>query len=288
MPFVNTKKLYVLTRFSKVTKNTMIHMPNKVAKGMQPSALQKAIETDLAVFARLFADLPAELRNESLQMSVPGHVDVDSADFYISQRRDPDFVPAFADKSSATRHLECIGYVLQNSMLKLSGQLDLDNMKTWLARIDCSPLADSGATGFDFVRALSFSDINRSAAHVSDQAWPVASSWADDLQLAQLCINLRHVEVELSLSDPFLGAIQDAGSMGEAIRMMEAMTQPTTQLTRLLELKGLKVLRLRFFTKKWILTPLDEEKKRMITSWLEEEFKTREQSVEVVPFGWWE
>ena len=68
MPFVNTKKIYVLTRFSKVTKNTMIHMPNKVAKGMQPSALQQAIEADLAAFAGLFANLPAELRNDSLQV----------------------------------------------------------------------------------------------------------------------------------------------------------------------------------------------------------------------------
>ena len=288
MPFVNTKKLHVLTRLSKVTKNTMIHMPSKVAKGMKPSALKQAIEADLAVFAGLFANLPAELRNDSLQMSVPGHIDVDSADFYISQRRDPDFVPAFADKSSAARHLECIYYVLQNSMLKLSGQLDLDNLKTWLASIDCSPLAGSGVTGFDFVRALSFSDINRSAAQVSDQTWPVASSWADDLELAHMCTNLRHVEVELSLSDPFLRAIQDAGSLEEAIRMMKAMAQPTTQLTRLLELKGLEVLRLRFFTKKWGPTPSEEDKKRMITSWLEEEFKAREQSVVVVPFGWWE
>jgi len=105
VPFVNTKKLHVLTRLSKVTKNTVIHMPSKVAKGMKPSALKQAIEADLAVFAGLFANLPAELRNDSLQMSVPGHIDVDSADFYISQRRDPDIVPAFADKSSATRHL---------------------------------------------------------------------------------------------------------------------------------------------------------------------------------------
>lgn len=266
----------------------MIYMPSKVAKGMRASALQQAIGADLAVFARLFADLPAELRNDSLQISVPGHVDVDSADFYLSQRRDPDFVPAFASKSSATRHLECIDYVLQNSMLKLSGQLDLDNLKIWLASIDCSPLAGSGATGFDFVRALSFSDINRSAAHVSDQTWPVASSWADDLQLAHTCTNLRQVEVEISLSDRFLGAIQDARSMEEAIRTMGGMKQQTNQLTRLLDLQGLKVLRLRFFTQEWNTTPLDEEKKRMITSWLEEEFKARNQSIVVVPFGWWE
>ncbi|GAB7328619.1 hypothetical protein MBLNU13_g00558t1 [Cladosporium sp. NU13] len=271
-----------------VTSKSMIYMPGEVAKGMDPSALQQAIEENLALLAGLFASLPAELRNDSLQLSVPGHVDVAGANFCISQRSDPDFVPAFASKSSITRHLECIHYVLQNSMLKLSGQLDLDNLKTWLASIDCSPLAGSGATGFDFVRALSFSDVNRSAAHVSNQTWPVASSWADDLQLARMCTNLHYVEVELSLSDRFLGAIKDASSMEEAIRMMEAMTQPTTQLTRLLELKGLKVLRLRFFTKKWIPTPLDEEKKRMITSWLEEEFKAREQSVVVVPFGWWE
>ena len=266
----------------------MIYMPSEVAKGMDPSALKQAIEEDLAVFARLFAKLPAELRNDSLQLSVPGHVDLASANFYTSHRSDPDFVPAFASKSSSTRHLECIDYVLQNSMLKLSGQLDLENLKTWLAGIDCYPLAGFGATGFDFVRALSFSDINRSAADISDQTWPVASSWADDLQLAYMCTNLRHVEVELSLSDPFLGAIQDAGSMEEAIMMMEAMAKPTTQLTRLLELKGLEVLRLRFFTKKWIAIPLGEEKKRMITSWLEEEFKAREQSVKVVAFGWWE
>ena len=216
------------------------------------------------------------------------HVDVARAEFYISHRSDPDFVPAFASYSSATMHLQCIDYVLQNSMLKLSGRQDLDNLKTWLGSIDCSPLTGPETTGFDLVRALSFSDINRSATRVSDHVWPAPSSWADDLQLAHMCRNLVHVEVEMSLHDPFLGAIQDADSMEEAIRMMEAVTQPTTQLTRLLELKGIQVLRLRFLTEKWIPTLLDEQKKRMITSWLEKEFKAREQSVVVVPFGWWE
>ena len=68
MPFVDTKKLYVLTSSSKVTQNSMIYMPSKVAKGMVPNALQLAIEENLSKFAELFANLPPELRNDSLQI----------------------------------------------------------------------------------------------------------------------------------------------------------------------------------------------------------------------------
>jgi hypothetical protein len=82
--------------------------------------------------------------------------------------------------------------------------------------------------------------------------------------------------------------------MEEAMRVMEALKEEgeddlqTYQLTRFLELKGLKVLRLRFFTEGWNMTTLDGEKMRMITSWLEKEFTAREQSTEVKFFGWFE
>lgn len=284
----------MLTLFLKAPENSTTNMPSEVAKGMKRKAAHRIVMENEAEFGRLFATLPRELRNDTLHISVPGFVDVASADFDSALGSDPDFVPAFASKTNEGIHLEIILYILQNSMLKLSGLQDLNNLTNWLASIDFSPMAGPGATGFDFVRALSFSDINRSAAVVSDQNWPAPSSWAEDLQLTRICTALRHVEVELSLSDRFLSTIKDANSMTDALRTMYTTKEPgednsqTYQLTRLLELKGLEVLRLRFLTEKWNMTTLNEEKKRMITSWLEKGFKALNQSVVVVPFGWWE
>jgi hypothetical protein len=110
--------------------------------------------------------------------------------------------------------------VLNNSKLKLSSLQNLNDLKSWLASIDFALLEfDQFQNGFDAVRSLSFSDINCTGGF--EQTWPAPSKWADDLQLTQMCNNLLKVEVDVSLSNLFLQAIQTTGSMAEAMALVE-------------------------------------------------------------------
>jgi hypothetical protein len=277
----------------KVTQNETTYMPREVAEGMQCNA-RRIMMTAAPVVVEKLQALPEELMDKMLPEAVPDRIDLANPETVLVPGRLPSFMPSVIRLSNSMRQLKYIQAVLRNSVLEVTGLRDLNMLKTWLESIDFMSLPHNLRNGFDAVRALSFSDINRSASLVSNQTWPVPSTWANDLELIQKCKDLHYVKVDVSLSDRFFGVIEHAYSMEEAMRVMEALKEEgeddlqTYQLTRFLELKGLKVLRLRFFTEGWNMTTLDGEKMRMITSWLEKEFTAREQSTEVKFFGWFE
>ena len=280
----------MLTRYSKVTQGSE-YMPRGVAAGMQCNA-RRVMMTAAPVVVEKFEALPQELMDTMVEMSVPRRINLASPETVLVPGHFPSFMSSVVRLFSTTRRLKYIQTVLRNSVLEIASMRDLDILNTWLESIDLKPLQFNLLNGFDAVRALSFSDVNRTAALISDQTWPAPSTWANDLQLTQRCRDLSYVEVDVSLSDRFLLAIQEAYNMDEAMYIMEAMKQEgdddsqTYQLTRFLELEGLKVLRLRFFTEEWNMTTLDDGKMRMITSWLEGGFTLRGHSVEVKFFGW--
>lgn len=266
-------------------------MPREVAKGMQCNA-RRVMMTAAPVVVNKLEALPEELMDEMLQTAVPDRINLASPETVLVPGQLPSFMPSIIRLSKSTRQLKYIQAVLRKAVFEVKSLRDLNTMHNWLVSLDFTSLPHGLRNGFDAVRLLSFSDINRTASLMSNQRWPVPSTWANDLQLAQMCNDLRHVEVDVSLSDRFLLAIGNTHSMAEAMGMMEAMKKEgednsqTYQLTRFLELKGLEVLRLQFFTDGWNMTTLNDGKMRMITSWLEEEFKAREQSVKVEFFGW--
>jgi len=253
---------------------------------------RRVMMTAAAVVVKKLEALPEELMDEMLQTAVPDRINLASPETVLVLGQIPSFMPSITRLSKSTRQLKYIQAVLRKAVFEITSLRDLNTMHNWLASIDFTSLPHGLRNGFDAVRSLSFSDINRTASLMSDQRWPAPSTWANDLQLAQMCKDLRYVEVDVSLSDRFLLAIENTYSMAQAMGMMEAMKEEgednsqTYQLTRFLELKGLEDLRLQFFTDRWNMTTLDDDKMRMVTSWLEEEFKAREQSVEVEFFGW--
>jgi len=267
-------------------------MPREVATVMQRND-RRVMMTATARSVHLLETLPQELLDEILPMSVPHHIDLGSSEIKYFPGRDPSFVPSVARLGNKKLRLGYILTLLQSAKLKLSSLQDLNNLKAWLARIDFTWLQfDHLRTGFDAVRALSFSDINRAGASAYDQVWPSPSRWEDDIQLARMCRNLRSVEMDVALSDLFLLAIQEAQGMAEAIEMVQDMEQEDAgasqayQVLRFLELEGLQILNLRFFTDRWNATTLGDGEKRMITTWLEREFVHRGWSVKVEAFGW--
>lgn len=283
----------MLTRFLKVPEKSPEYMSRRVAQGMKRNERRVMMTAAPVVVGKLEA-LPEELMDQMLPDAIPDRIDLASGKTMLVPVQLPSFMPSVLRLSSSMRRLKYIQAVLRNSVLEITSLRDLEMLNTWLESIDFTSFPHGLRNGFDAVRALSFSDINRSASLISDKTWPAPSTWANDLELTQKCKDLQYTEVDVSLYDRFLEAIKTAYSMEEAMNVMEASKQQgeddsqTYQLTRLLELKGLKVLRLRFFTEEWNMTTLDGEKMHMIASWLEKEFTARKQSTEVKFFGWFE
>jgi hypothetical protein len=279
--------------YAAVLQGSTKYMPRGVAEGMQCNARRVMMTAAPTVLKKLEA-LPTELMDQMGKMSVPDRIELSSPDNLLVPGKIPSFMTSLVRLLNSKVRLRYIQTMLRNSVLEIASLRELDMLKAWLASIKFDSLDQNLRDGFAVVRALSFSDINRSAASISGQTWPAPSTWADDLELTQMCKDLRYLEVDASLSDRVLWAIENADSMEKAMTIMEEMKEEgeddseTYQLTRFLELEGLKVLRLRFFTERWNMTTLDGEKMHMVSSWLEKEFATREQSVEVKFFAWFE
>ena len=258
----------------------------------QRDARQELI-TATALFVRLFMTLPRELREPILQMSAPDHIDIGEHGSQFTHARDPQFVLPLTQLGNATLRLECILALLQNSMLKLTCLRDLTNLETWLASIDfASVQTGPPQNGFDAVHALGFSDINRAGAMVPErglfgpgrigQTFPSPSNWHQDARLTRMCNNLHTVEVDVALSDDFLRTLQRGHSMVEAMKQEVRDASRTYQVYRLLQLQGLNVLRLHFFTANWNATTLSAEDRALIVSWLQDKFDQHGQSVQVI------
>lgn len=282
-----------------VQENNTVHMPSKAKSKMRRKENQKAVvgqkpSTPQKQFP--FMKLPRELRDDILSMTAPDHIVLSMVQF--APGRDPTFVSTLAQLGIENLRLECVLAVLRNSTLKLSSLNDLNNLKTWLASIDfapvCSGRSDPLEDGFDAVRKLSFSDVNRRTGFIYigyqyDQNRVTPSSWADDVELTRMCKDLRNVELEVTLPDFFVRGLLGGGSMVEVMEGHDMDDSQTHQVSKLLRLEGLKVLRLCFYSEWWEDTLLNVEHERMITSWLQEEFEKRGQSVEVKSdFDWWD
>jgi hypothetical protein len=306
VPSAESKMPDLTDMFLKVFQNGTSVVVSSPTVGMQQSARQMLI-TAMAQFVRRIMGLPRELRDPILQMTVPDHIDIGEAGSQFTAQRDPEFVLPLARLGSQNLRLECILAVLQNSMLKLTCLRDLNALRTWLASIDFTPL-QSGLlqNGFDALCALGLSDINRAGALLHQgghfrrrrierrlfgrgpigRPWPAPSSWNQELGLTRMCSNLRSVEVDVALSEGFLRTLQQGHSMVEAMKQQGRDTARTYQVYRLLKLKGLKVLRLRFFTATWNATTLSAGNRALIVSWLQEKFHMHGESVQVESSDW--
>lgn len=285
-------------------------MSSDVAARMHCNATWKAAIDDQSAVATVdwpqfidsLMDLPQELRDEILKLSVPEHIKLSF--FELSTERDPAFVPIIAQEGNERLRHECILATLQNTMFRVATEKYLVKLRKWLASIDFESLpGNDKKDGFDAVRRLEFSDkfhvethrqlaVNFAAdgtrhgscSSLHPRVKP--SSWEQDLELTRMCRDLRTVHMEVCLPDYLLDRLSRGRNMEQVLQA--GRNSPMHPFQRLLSLKGLKRLRLTFFTSYWETTQLNVERERRITCWLHEEFEMLGESVEVVSeFGWW-
>jgi hypothetical protein len=252
--------------------------------------------------------LEPEIRSLIFGLSALEHIDLAAFDF--PPGREPTFVSAISQQNDDQLRLEDIEALLLKAVLEVTTKEASANVLKWLASVDFMPLkGDKQApiqNGFDAVRALGFSDVNRVETHRyavdeftndgtryttehSRQTNVAPSSWADDLEFTRKCKRLRTVEMKVALPSYFLERLRGGQPMEHVVQGHSDDRDELLPIHRLLKLKGLKVLHLTFFTPLWQATMLNVEQERVITCWLQEEFEKLGQSVVVgSEFDWWE
>lgn len=94
----------------------------------------------------------------------------------------------------------------------------------------------------------------------------------DDLELVRKCANLRHLTIEMSLSNKFCKRITEGHGMVGALRTKGFGKYRTNDL---LELKGWKSLHLHCFSQYWLRPILKLSDLQTIQSWLDNEIGQR-------------
>jgi hypothetical protein len=287
----------VLTLLLKVTLNDTADMSSGAAS-----------HTNLDAERIDFMEILPDVRTIILEVLAMEHIDLSAFKFPPGQ--DPTFVEAIAQEGNRQLRLEHIKTLLMKAVLEVTTKEASANVLKWLASVNFMSLKGdkqaSVKSGFDAVRTLGFSDVNRVETHrytvyeftddgtryTTDhtrQTTVAPSSWADDLELRRKCKRLQTVEMKVALPSYFLERLRGGQTMEQVVQGHSTDRDDLLPIHRLLKLKGLKVLRPTFFTHLWQATMLNVEQERVIISWLQEEFKKLGQSVKVVPeFGWWE
>ena len=240
-----------------------------------------------------FMDLPQELRETVYPFLFPYRVEIILPTY--TPGVDPEFIPALAQQGNQMLRLECILAMLKSAAFRVTSIEDAENMKLWLASIDLTPLQRFNGSaalknGFDCVGTLFFSDINRVVIHCiqgySKRAYTYdykytsenPSPWADDLELTRMCKNLHSVELELMLPPNVLDGLKNGREVDE---MIQEAPSATYQITKVLELEGIRVLHLRFFNALWESAYLTRKQESVIIDWLSEEFQKLGQSIQI-------
>jgi hypothetical protein len=287
----------VLTLLLKVTLNDTAHKSSGAAS-----------HTNLDAERIDFMEILPDVRTIILEVLAMEHIDLSAFEFPPGQ--DPTFVEAIAQEGNRQLRLEYIKTLLMKAVLEVTIKEASANVLKWLASVNFMPLKGDKQTsvksGFDAVRTLGFSDINRVETHrytvdeftddgtryTTDhfrQTTVAPSSWADDLELRRKCKRLQTVEMKVALPSYFLERLHGGQTMEQVVQGHSTDRDDLLPIHRLLKLEGLKVLRPTFFTHLWQATMLNVEQERVIIRWLQEEFEKLGQSVKVVPeFGWWE
>jgi hypothetical protein len=123
--------------------------------------------------------------------------------------------------------------------------------------------------------------------------------WADCVALTRQCKDLRTLELPLRLSENLMARLHEQNNMDAvlgtvksegAAEVSSGVTRVSedhfnhpdaNQIVRLLDLQGLRVLRVLFYAPWYESDELSEEQLSMISRWLEGRFKSRGQAVEV-------
>jgi hypothetical protein len=123
--------------------------------------------------------------------------------------------------------------------------------------------------------------------------------WDDCVALTRLCKELRTLDLRAYLSENLMAKLHERDNMAAVLGIAnsedvaedcngvtksskEHFNDPDAlQIVRLLDLQGVKVLRVLFWTPWYEFAKLSEEKVNMIAHWLEDRFHSRGQRVEV-------
>jgi len=303
----------VLTRSPKVSDNETTYMPSEIATKMPYNADWKTRQAMIAA-ARVFVHLPEDLQTDVIEQSVPDRV-MGFNPFY--PRNEPMFMSwsPLAHLGDQLHRLKYVKILLRNTELHIPSMDDMRYLCNWLSTIDFAPLcSDILSDGFDAVRHLSFTELSdmrdttlpisggkyNSAARMPIQAWKDAryrvdsfssrSTWSDCVALTRLCKDLRILDLRVHLSEELIARLHEHDNMEAVLNIREYFKHPHAhQIIKFLDLQGLRTLCVLFYDYWWRSAKPSEEKLCMLAHWLEEQFHSRGQKVEVeATFEWYE
>jgi hypothetical protein len=289
-------------------------MPSTIATNMPCNAVWNNRQ-EMIAGAKVFMRLPENLRINVLEQSVPDLV----VDFYMAAPKyeEPFFMSSspLAHLGNQVDRLNYTKILLRNTVLHIWSVKDLQDLHRWLATIDFTPLGLGNLNdGFGGVRHLSFTDLlNLSDARLpiprdeynSDgttptDVWKFASGfwtiysdkpvWNDCIALTRLCKDLHTLNLRVELSGNLMQRLHKHDNMAAVLRVADVEADSAEehsddcgalQIVRLLDLQGLRVLRVLFYTWNYESAKVSEEKLLMITHWLEDGFHSRRQKIKV-------
>lgn len=288
-------------------------MPSEIATKMPCNADWKIRQAMIAA-ARVFVHLPEDLQTNVIEQSVPDRIMGFNVTYPRVNRRPGSWTP-LALLGDHLHRLKYVKILLRNTEVHIRSMDDMRYLCNWLSAIDFAPLrSDILNDGFDAVRHLSFTELSdmpdqtlpisdgkyNSAAHMPIQAWKDAryrfdpsgsrSTWSDCVALTRLCKDLRILDLRVHLSGELIARLHEHDNMEAVLNIREYYKHPHAhQIIKFLDLQGLRTLRVLFYDYWWLSAKPSEEKLRMLAHWLEEQFHSRGQKVEVeAKFEWYE